>query len=653
MNRYQIEIGKIVGTSTGFSWSQVHSFLPDEEIKIKKRGQLLAAISLGKKITGDNRDKEMVLYGREIIARLHEEYYGEVEDGILEHLKKSVLKVAREITDGFTVEIAVAVFWEELVYLVIYGAGKAMLGRGDLLSVVCRGRSGELNSSSGYLQEGDFLLLASSDFWLNVAEGVIKAALSGSGVEEVAESLAPIVYGKKDSSAAVGVIAQIKLTTNEASDHFKEPFLTGQKSPVIDKKETEKPSSKPKKLTALANLKTKLVISVKTVRALFSKRIRGGQIYLGRISPEERKKRSLPFLRIGVISILLLAASIVFGVRQKRTLQHKTEIRTLLAEIESKINEGKNLVELNPIRSRQLLSEAWELAGGFKPEEKDNQTISGLKKQIEETMKLLLREYNLADLPLFFDLEIVKEGGMGKELALLGDNLIVLDENKAVYGIGTENKKGKILAGGDSFEGASQLAVSDDKIFVLTKKGIIEQVINDDQPRVIVEWDQTWGEVVDLRAYFGNLYLLDSKNAGLFRYPVIEGGFGAKQSWAKGNQDDLAGSVSMSINGSVWIYKQGGKILKFTQGFTDPFGIAGLDKPFSSIGRIYTDMDQENLYILDQDNRRIVVLSKNGEYRCQYIWSSQMLIDDFVVSEKMSKVWLLGGSKIYEIKIKQ
>jgi len=181
----------------------------------------------------------------------------------------------------------------------------------------------------------------------------------------------------------------------------------------------------------------------------------------------------------------------------------------------------------------------------------------------------------------------------------------------------------------------------------------VEKKFDDHQGKIVVEKDQNWGQIVDFGTYGGNLYLLDQKNLTLFRYPVIETGFGTKQSWVKSEESLLSGAISMAINGSIWILKGNGEITKFTHGLADPFGIGGLDKDFFSPEAIYTDIDQNSLYVLDKGNQRVVVLDKGGEYQAQYIWPQPAEVNEIVVSEEKGKIWLLGGSKIYEIEIRK
>ncbi|KKU95301.1 MAG: hypothetical protein UY27_C0023G0009 [Candidatus Gottesmanbacteria bacterium GW2011_GWA1_48_13] len=81
----------------------------------------------------------------------------------------------------------------------------------------------------------------------------------------------------------------------------------------------------------------------------------------------------------------------------------------------------------------------------------------------------------------------------------------------------------------------------------------------------------------------------------------------------------------------------------------ESFTVSGLDKDLGENRIIYTDEDQENLYVLDRTNKRIVVLKKTGEYLQQYEGGEIGNASSLVVDEKAGKVYILAGSKIYEI----
>ncbi len=60
----------------------------------------------------------------------------------------------------------------------------------------------------------------------------------------------------------------------------------------------------------------------------------------------------------------------------------------------------------------------------------------------------------------------------------------------------------------------------------------------------------------------------------------------------------------------------------------------------------------KNIYILDSGNNRVVVINKKGEYQSQYVNNEIKDVEDMVVDRSEKKIYLLLGSKIYEIAVK-
>jgi len=93
-------------------------------------------------------------------------------------------------------------------------------------------------------------------------------------------------------------------------------------------------------------------------------------------------------------------------------------------------------------------------------------------------------------------------------------------------------------------------------------------------------------------------------------------------------------------------------VSKYTKGVADNFSLSGFDKPLISPTGIITNATDDNIYILDNGNSRLVVIDKNGNYKAQYQASVIKTAKDFEVLEKDKKVYVLSGGKVYEIDLK-
>jgi len=230
--------------------------------------------------------------------------------------------------------------------------------------------------------------------------------------------------------------------------------------------------------------------------------------------------------------------------------------------------------------------------------------------------------------------------------------LAILDSRgNRLFGLDIVRKSGEILAGGEEIADSRAIACFLDNIFLFGKKGIFAFNLKDKKVRGVLPPEEGFAEVKLFSAFSGNLYLADKTN--LWRYQGGEKGFSEKQGWfVKGREIDLSSMVSMAIDGAVWFLREDGKIFKFSQGLPVNFEIKGLDRPFLGARVLYTSGEEKNLYVLDQEGKRLVVLDKQGESKSQYLWSGMADVSDMVVSEREKKIFLLAGEKIYALDLR-
>jgi len=653
MKKLLLQSAKIVGTATEKAWSQVHTFSPADEEKQRLRGELLAVLSL----SGLGEGVEAVAAGREIIARLHEEYYGHLEEKALVQLKQAVKKVCSEGAAEAGVEIGAVAIVGNVLYAALAGEGQLVLQRDSQIGVVLQG-PGQTDGSeeklvataSGYLHHGDLFLLGTGEFFKTVAAGVLKAALAADSPEEVTEALAPAIHGRTESGTVAAVVCRVEEESEKESVGL---------TPL---KEEVKPIQKKEKKWL------RLEEKIKEVWQAFQNRLGEKAIYLrqGISHREERSPRAKKTtLTVASILVVLFVISVFLGGWQRRRLGLERKTATLFQEARQKKEEGEALLELNPARARELLLEAQSLSQQIEAEGLKTAEFEKFKAALDQALNQILKEHQV-ELKLFFDLELIKQAAKGDDWAVSGGKLIVLDREKpSVYEVGITDKKSAILAGGKSLAQATQIAAYLPYLFVLTDQGIVRVDKLIKKENLAIKVDEAWGEIADFQAFAGNLYLLDQKE-GLWKYPAVETStgqpaFGARRRWLKGEAPDFSQAVGMAIDGSIWVLKADGTVWKFTQGRKEAFGLAGLpgDQPLTPTA-IYTDDDCQFLYLLDQAHSRVVVLAKSGEYEASYSWSSELSdgaslgeIKGLAVSEEEKKILLLAGSKIYEIQLKK
>ncbi len=621
MENFKLHSAKIVGTPTGKSGSWVHAFSPTDPQKLSQRGHLLAVIGLDNFIG----EGELAAVGKEIISRLHEEYYGQLTTKAFDQLKKTINKVTQEINESgdLNLNLGAVVVINNLLYVVMsHGSQLKVLRQGQIKTIF----SGE-ETGSGYLKNEDVLLLGTEEFFRLVNQEIISSALAGSSPEEAVEILAPAIHGQADGSSAAIVFkisALVKEATAKAPLAAEETITQEKRSFELGRKFKEKIISL---IVAADEGLKKRMISLKN-------------------NKEKNFRSQRTLFSVALILLVILGVSVFFGMKQRRGSDLTGQAAVLLNQAQAKLEEGEALKTLNPAKSQQLLTEAQDLVEEIEKLGGQSKDFLKFKEELNQLLASFLREHEIEG-NLFFDLELIKAGAEGKNLLLADERLIVLDEKQtAVYEIGLVDQKSTILFGGEKIQGVDLIAQAGDNFYVLTDEGLLK---GGKLPEVEVKKDGDWGKIVDMEGFSDNLYLLDSQGE-IWKYPAIEGGFGEKQKWLQ-QETDFSSAVSLTVDGSLWVLTKDGQILKFLQGQKDSFVLSGLNKPLFEPSMIFTDFDSQNLYVLDKGNSRVVVFSKNGEYQAEYHWSELNQAQDLAVVEAEKKIFCLLGSKIYLMEI--
>jgi len=273
-----------------------------------------------------------------------------------------------------------------------------------------------------------------------------------------------------------------------------------------------------------------------------------------------------------------------------------------------------------------------------------------LKEQIEKFSSDLGVETAIAEVPVFMDLSLITDGASGVSLSLLDKDLSILDtDKKKIYLLNTEKKSHVVLEFSEN-SGKFMTAFAG-KILVFGEKGINEVDTKNKGVSLEISKDEEWKEIVGFSSFNGNLYLLDKGASDIWRYLASGEGYGTRKSWFSGTPPDLSGSVSMAIDSSVWILEKD-KISKFTLSKPEDFSLTKMPEGFVDPVKIYTSVDDQNLYVLDKGRGKIYVIAKNGEFKASYVWEGIKEASDLVAIESINKIFLLSGTKIYEIGIK-
>lgn len=628
---FSVTSTKLTGNPDSSGWSQTYDFKPDHPEKLQKRGHLFAVISTSSQEEGI----DIVVAGREVLARLHEEYFGKLEGTPYLALQNAVEKVINEFSSWKSVEIAVLTLVDSTAYIAAGGSASSFLCRDGNLFELVNSEADKVVVGSGKPRQGDIILIGSKSFFGTFSQKTIKDSLRGRGLSSAVEFFAPLVHSQENEGGIGFLLVQFneKVVSNGFKDGDIKSVLNAEKKKVVDSKE---PSA--------FNRKFKNVRSA--VFGIFGK-VWKRDIFLKekKLDRSVEKSKKTSFL-VGILLLIILSVSIFFGVNQKRKTDLKASYESQLVSAEHELQESNSLYLLNPQRSRELFNQARDKISSLSLEGIDDPKLTELKEKIKEGEENILGQYSVTP-SLFVDLNLFSEGFAVDEVTSSDDTIYILDKSsEKIVEVSLANKRTEVFAGRAEVDGANAIASYSGRVFIATNDGLYE--LNNGR----IEIDESGGDVL-IGAYAGNIYALDKNASKIYRYPATSSGYGTKKEWLREGVDvNLSDARSLKIDGMIWVLVNEREIEKFSLGNLLNLNFEGVYPEIEKINDVYTDEESEYLYVLEKDKGRVAVTAKEGEYKAQYLNEGIKDAKMLVVSEKEKKAFLLTNNKIFSLDLR-
>ena len=366
-----------------------------------------------------------------------------------------------------------------------------------------------------------------------------------------------------------------------------------------------------------------------------------------------RDKNRRKYFYIICAAILILIIGLVVGLRGKgRDNLSNLEAQKILDQAIAAQKEGKNLLSTgsNDKAKEQLLL-AIEKAQSITKSPlvaKDAQTVIAASYQeldkLTQTTRLSQLEpvWTLAE-PL-------------KAIFIISGEVVAIGENDIYKGTLLGGKPQKVASipknkghfiAGTSLGNSLYLYTSEQNLFEFTPSAGKTNQIK-------IAQDGRWETANALTGYTGSLYLLDGVLGQIYKHSSSQDVFQAGEEYLAAN-NPLKESVSLAIDGSIFVLKNNGEVLEFQKSKRQDFTLKNIPTPWEKITdarKIYTDSDTPSIYILDAGKSRVLTFDKDGFFIHQYaLPDSFQKISDFTVSFKSKKIWVLNDNSLYEIAI--
>ncbi len=158
---------------------------------------------------------------------------------------------------------------------------------------------------------------------------------------------------------------------------------------------------------------------------------------------------------------------------------------------------------------------------------------------------------------------------------------------------------------------------------------------------------QSWTSFQAAAGANGALYILDPKGNQVLRHMPTVDGFDAPARVTARNID-LEDSVDFYIDQHIYFLSREGRVIKLMDGTAQRLSLDGLDKPLTNPIAITSLPSSANLYVLDEGNKRVVVIRKeDGVFLRQHTLGDLPPIHAFWLDQERGRIILIGDRQIY------
>ena len=194
------------------------------------------------------------------------------------------------------------------------------------------------------------------------------------------------------------------------------------------------------------------------------------------------------------------------------------------------------------------------------------------------------------------------------------------------------------------------------EIIFLTESGKILEGSGTNITYAKTEDTNAWKKGVDIGFFDKNIYILSPENNEVYKYIKKIDSFSAPVAYNK--NADITDGISLAIDGSIYVLKPNGKVIKMLRGTTEDFELVDVPDGFEGVDIIYTLRDLNLMLFLDKEEKRVYVFRKGEEGAT---FNKQIVIEQSE-DDTLSGLWfdvnanriLVSGTKrVYQIALTQ
>ncbi len=364
-----------------------------------------------------------------------------------------------------------------------------------------------------------------------------------------------------------------------------------------------------------------------------------------------KSSKTLALAGVGIIIALAVGISVLQNAQARSA--EVAAYDSLVKKVEDTIEKaGGAIIYKDETQARKLYTSALALATALPQETEERVAQSkNLIGEINQAFDTLRHLVNIPSPNLVAELGF-DDGSTGKTLFSNGGLMYVVSSNKQLSVLDLAKKTFTSLETKDGGSGIPlETTTEDGTILILDDRpGVTRLDIPNAQMQLTNVKPIEGTRWTDIALYNSKLYVIEPKSGQLIRYNRAGNEYDGGTRWIKALSTDLSDAVSLTIDATVFVLKQNGKIVRFVSGSEVGWTQASVDPVVATATDIWTNTDSAYVYVLEPATQRLIVYKKEGgSLVTQYRSDAFTGVTDFLVDEPNKTIYFLAGTKLYSI----
>lgn len=360
-------------------------------------------------------------------------------------------------------------------------------------------------------------------------------------------------------------------------------------------------------------------------------------------------------LVLSASAALLLIISLTVGYFQKASSLEKQNYNQIVNNIKNKLDETESsLIYKN---EDQALLKLKEIKTAFELFPQNSTNRKQMYEKLFSNYQILVQKIqHFQTVSAQLEIGLASTGITNPTLLLLVDKKLISTTNDkpnlGIYDLASQ--KFNFLTDAHLNTSLSWVLQKDDTVLILNdlKRLVQFNPKNNSFELKEITWTKPDSEISLIVIYGTKLYALDAKYNQISKHAQSTTGFGKGEFWINPKEElKLSDTSSLAVDGNIYIGKNNGEIWKLEKGQKINFDLSQIDPPLNSPIKLFTKTESTNLFILEPQQKRIIIWNKKTNRLTTQLTSSNFKnLKNLTVDEKTKKIYLIDGQNILSIK---